>query len=210
MKFLNLRNVLCLSPHPDDVEYGMAGTILKFPDTKFDILCLSSGGNFDTTNNERIKEVVKFWTESESKNVDVYQSGFNKMDALKEDGWINLIETEYVNKKGYDAIFIPPEIDSHFEHKFVNSFGLALTRHRPISVVEYCTPSTLEGWVSNLQVNVTSTYVKKMELMTNFVSQASRAYFSHETLEYFHFQYQLAKRGLHRVERFKTIHYIVA
>ena len=27
MKFLNCNRVLCLSPHPDDVEYGMAGTI---------------------------------------------------------------------------------------------------------------------------------------------------------------------------------------
>jgi len=49
MKFLGLNKVLCLSPHPDDVEFGMMGTILKYYDTHFDILCLSSGGDFDNT-----------------------------------------------------------------------------------------------------------------------------------------------------------------
>ena len=34
MKFLNYDKVLCLSPHPDDVEYGMLGTIMKYKDTK--------------------------------------------------------------------------------------------------------------------------------------------------------------------------------
>ena len=47
MKFLNYDRVLCLSPHPDDVEYGMLGTIMKYKDTKFDLVVLSEGGDFD-------------------------------------------------------------------------------------------------------------------------------------------------------------------
>ena len=48
-KFLGFDNVLCLSPHPDDIEYGMAGTIVKHTDTNFDILILTEGGDFDFT-----------------------------------------------------------------------------------------------------------------------------------------------------------------
>ena len=40
MKLLNFNRVLCLSPHPDDVEYSMSGTIMKCTDTIFDIVCL--------------------------------------------------------------------------------------------------------------------------------------------------------------------------
>ena len=47
MKFLNFNKVLCLGAHPDDVEYGMLGSMCKFTDTKFDILVLSEGGDFD-------------------------------------------------------------------------------------------------------------------------------------------------------------------
>ena len=37
MKLLNFDKVLCLSPHPDDVELGLAGSIIKYYDTDFDI-----------------------------------------------------------------------------------------------------------------------------------------------------------------------------
>ena len=43
MKFLNCDNVLCLSAHPDDAEYGMLGTMMLCEDTKFEIAVMSSG-----------------------------------------------------------------------------------------------------------------------------------------------------------------------
>ena len=62
MKFLNFDRVLCLSPHPDDVEYGMLGSICKFKDTTFDILTTSIGGNFDKSSGEsRFRECEKVW-----------------------------------------------------------------------------------------------------------------------------------------------------
>ena len=30
MRFLNCDKVLCLAAHPDDVEYGMLGSIIKY------------------------------------------------------------------------------------------------------------------------------------------------------------------------------------
>ena len=47
MKLLNYDKVLCLSPHPDDVEYGMLGTICKYKDTQFEIVVLYKGVDFD-------------------------------------------------------------------------------------------------------------------------------------------------------------------
>ena len=58
MKFLNYDRVLCLSPHPDDVEYGMLGTMMKFKDTKFDLLTTSIGGNFDKTTSKERRDVI--------------------------------------------------------------------------------------------------------------------------------------------------------
>ena len=37
MRLFNFNRVLCLSPHPDDVEYSMLGTIMKYSNTKFEI-----------------------------------------------------------------------------------------------------------------------------------------------------------------------------
>ena len=61
MKFINLNKVLCLSAHPDDVEYSMLGSIIRFEDTIFDIVVLSSGGDFDDTNKNRDVECSKIW-----------------------------------------------------------------------------------------------------------------------------------------------------
>ena len=69
MKFLNYDKVLCLSPHPDDVEYGMLGTMLKYKDTKFHIAVLSRGGDFDkSTTKSRQEECEKVWKDIDNVN----------------------------------------------------------------------------------------------------------------------------------------------
>ena len=61
-KFLNLDNVLCFSPHPDDVEYGMLGSMIKHKETNFHILVFSIGGDFDESSNKiRQKECEEIW-----------------------------------------------------------------------------------------------------------------------------------------------------
>lgn len=208
MKFLNFNRALCLSPHPDDVEYGMAGTILKCDETQFDLLSLTYGGDFDdSTNDSRRDEIKTFW--KGCPNVSLYFSPYNKLKEIDTAAWINYIEVNFVNQKNYDVILVPPSLDSHFEHAIVSPFAMALTRNRPISVIEYCSPSALETWISNLYVDVSDTWRKKSMLLRAFKSQKHRLYFGKEAIEYFHFHYPMAKRGLPRVERYRVIQHIL-
>ena len=86
MKFLNYDKVLCLSPHPDDVEYGMLGTICKYKDTKFDIVVLSQGGDCDpSTNKERQNECRNVWEKID--NIDghfIEDTKFNGVDLVNK------------------------------------------------------------------------------------------------------------------------------
>ena len=137
MKFLNLNKVLCLSPHPDDVEIGMMGTILKHWDTHFDVLCLTKGGakGYDDTNKmNRRDEVNAVWNCVAADNVWTLHSKFDYFEDTSESGWINYIENEFVKKNNYDCIFIPAGEDSMFEHRFVSKFGTALCRFSDISL----------------------------------------------------------------------------
>ena len=63
MKFLNSDNVVCIGAHPDDVEYGMAGTFSRCSDTNFFVIVMSSGGDFDKTTqtSNRKKENTDIW-----------------------------------------------------------------------------------------------------------------------------------------------------
>ena len=83
MKLLNYDKVLCLSPHPDDVEYGMLGTICKYKNTQFDIVFLSQGGDFDQS------------TAKERQGVQVAGPGFGKGAYFAEGG----LATMFRNKR---------------------------------------------------------------------------------------------------------------
>ena len=64
MKFLNFDKVLCIGAHPDDVEYGMVGSMYKFRNTQFDVLILSEGGDFDeSTGKKRQLECEEIWND---------------------------------------------------------------------------------------------------------------------------------------------------
>lgn len=203
MKFLEFNRVLCLSPHPDDVEYSMAGTILKYTDTHFDILCLTKGGDCDsTTGNSRLIEVENTWKQSQTENYNLFFSDKKFLKDLGEDEWVSFIERNYLNDISYDAILLPSTKDSHFEHKIVSNFGWPLTRIKSVSLVEYCSPSTLETWVPNVFVDIKDQFNTKLNMLKQFTSQQHRSYFKEDVIKGFHTNFQCSKKGLSVVEQF--------
>ena len=211
MKFLNLKKVLCLSPHPDDVEIGMMGTIFTYRGTKFDILCMTKGGakGYDNTNElDRRKEVDNvwnFWKPGVTDHVQVHHSKYDYFEDSTEPGWINYIENEFIKKYDYDGLFIPTKEDSMFEHRFVNGFGAALCRFSPISIIEYHTFSSLNSWQPNLFVDIQSIYHEKCNSLQEFKSQSHKSYFKRKSLDAFHNNFQCNKKGKGMEEQFKII-----
>ncbi len=204
MKFLGYDNVLCISPHPDDTEYSMMGTILKYSDTMFTCLQLCQGGDMDeTTGRNRLFEVQNVWEEAECSNVNLLFTEVKYMRDMREEEWINFIEEKL--SPSLDAIVLPNEYDSHFEHRFVAGFGKALIRQRPITLIQYKTPSTNQTWVPNLFVDIEEEYDIKVNALGKFESQQHRYYFREDVLRSFHSDFQSAKRAKHYVEQFKIL-----
>ena len=203
MKFLNFNKVLCLSPHPDDVEYSMAGTIIKHTGTTFDILCLTQGGDCDeTTSSSRLKEVKNSWKTANTKNTVTCFTDHKYLKAIGEDEWVNFIESHFTDMGEYDCIITPSEFDSHFEHRIVSNFGWPLTRIKGISLIEYYSPSTLEKWVPNMFIDISEVYKLKLTMLKQFKSQQHRSYFSKKTIDGFHTNFQCSKKGYGMIERF--------
>lgn len=211
MKLLNFNRVLCLSPHPDDVEYSMSGTILKCTDTIFDVLCLSNGGDLDsTTGASRLDEVKNVWSVSNCKNVNLYFSNINFLKDKGEDEWVNFIEINYLKLFNYDCIMTTSQIDSHFEHKLIKNLGPALTRgiwpnrDYSIALIEYKSPSTLDEWIPNLFIDIEDVYSTKLEMLKEFKSQQHHKYFNKNVLDVFHSNYQCSKKNMQIIESFRT------
>ena len=201
MKFLNFDKVLCLGAHPDDVEYGMLGSMCKFTDTEFDILILSEGGDFDkSTGKDRQTECENIWNK-----IDNVNGGFTDVKHVvdhQEDEWVNILESGGHVSTDYDCIFTLPSEDSHFEHRIVNSMTPALVRHKKIGIISYRTPSTLDNWIPNFYVEINLN--EKMEHLKEFKSQLSKPYFSENSFKSFHSNYQCFKKNIEYVELFRV------
>ena len=203
MKLFNFNKVLCLSPHPDDVEYSMLGTIMKHPDTQFELLQLAQGGDCDpTTNSFRLEEVKNVWEKSKCKNININFTEHKFIRELAEDKWINKIENYLEN---INAIFLPNECDSHFEHRFISRFGPALIRNKNISLIQYYTPSTQDEWNPNLYIDIKNIYDLKIDALNEFKSQSHRYYFRKDVLRAFHSDFQCSKKGVHYIEKYKIL-----
>lgn len=206
MKFLGYDRVFCLSPHPDDVEYAMSGTILRFSETRFDILCMTPGGKCDETTRmtDRRRECVAFWG-----GVGNVSLAFTEYDALdvNEDRLIHDLEKNHMQDQ--DAIIIPCREDNHFFDRKINSVGRALCRVNPYNLIEYNTPSVDPSWVPNAVVDIADFYAEKKRRLACFGSQQDHPYFSDFCLNAFHSNLYYNKKGLGRVEQFKTVLTIV-
>ena len=203
MKFLNKDRVLCIGAHPDDVEYGMAGTFKKCYNTMFEVVVMSGGGDFDntTTDVDRRSENESIWTMFDG-NVTGYVSD-NFVKSQDEDSMVNFIETTFDN---FDLIVTTPQEDSHFEHRKINNLGPALCRRDLITLVEYRTPSTLNHWIPNHFERLTGIQYKfKKEALSNFKSQQHAPYFNERSIDNFHHNFLCSKKGMDVVEAYRIV-----
>jgi len=225
MKLLNYDKVLCLSPHPDDIEYGALGTIMKYKDTQFNIVVLSQGGDFDiTTKTERQDECKKVW-----ENIDNIEGCFIEdtkfIKDKDEDEWVNLLENKF-DISSYDCIITTSPSDSHFEHRIVSNLTYALVRRNKCGIIQYKSPSTLDTWTPNFFVDLMvlserhkddghsqATHVMfsaflwyiKVNKLALFQSQKGKSYFEESAIKSFHSNYQCSNRDMLHVESFKII-----
>lgn len=204
MKLFNFNRVLCLSPHPDDVEYSMSGMVNVYPDTHFDILCMSMGGENDPTSHlDRFDEVRLFWKKMGSKNVTLYFE-HEFINNHNEPSWIDLIEKKYLGDS--ECILLCSSHDNHFEHRIVNSIGVPLTRKKKVSIIEYRSPSTDKQWIPNFFVEISSNLLrKKIDSLQSFTTQVDSLYFHPKNIPLFHTDFYSVKRGIQYVESYKII-----
>jgi len=201
MQFLNSKKILCISPHPDDVELSMSGSIMKFSDTKFDILCLTSGSEGDpTSSNKRLDEVKNFW--DGINNVKLIFSENKFSNERSQEKWLNYID-QIINEGNYDVLISPPKYDSHFEHVLFYYVCLSATRDKPISFLTYNTISTQRNWIPNIHVDITENFDTKWQrIASSFISQKKHAYLEEETFESFHADFSSRKKGVKYTEHF--------
>lgn len=204
MKFLDMDRVLCLSPHPDDIELSAAGTILRCEDTHFISVICSIGSRGDSTSDyNRFKECKQFW--EGTSNISIKLVGnFITDQTISE----LITSIEDIFGDDFEGILMPTAIDSHQEHQIINKVGLALARARKISVLEYRSPSTIDSWYPNLFVDIKETEEEKISRMKTIVSQ-NKMYTGKEYLKASHIHLPSYKKNYRPVEQFKILEHTI-
>ena len=132
--------ILAIGAHPDDIEYGCGGTLLKYSRSGHNVSLLvitggEQGGNARGRNQEQIKSAKLL-------NARLTWGGFQDTRVKIEKRLIDCIERE-IKKVKPDFIFVHYSQDTHQDHR--NIFQATLTATRYIrNVLFYEVPTTVD------------------------------------------------------------------
>ena len=171
-------NILALSPHADDVEIAMGGTIAKYVNEGHNVTILTAivpkenidGKIDDFMSKNRIKEQEKaakiLGANLEILDLDPYDFCFNRK-------YIKLFDQKILSYKP-DIIFSCWEHDTHQDHKNLATILFAVTRKNNISfnMYEVMLPGGLNTYPFNPQlfINITKFIDIKTEAIKSYKS----------------------------------------
>ena len=172
------KNIIALSPHADDVEIAMGGTIAKFINERHNVTIVTAilpkenvDGNIDdfmskNRRNEHEKAAKILGANLEILDLDPYDFNFNRK-------YIKLFDQK-IQSHNPDIIFSCWEHDTHQDHKNLANILFALTRKNNISInmYEVMLPGGLNTYAFNPQyfVNISNFIDVKTEAIKSYKS----------------------------------------
>ena len=133
-------NILAIGPHPDDIEIGCAGTLIKYAQRGHEVSLLiitkgEKGGDSDVRYEEQLKAAEIMGVK------DVFWGGFKDTELLdKGNDIIHMVE-QYIESIHPHFIFVNFFDDTHQDHRAVNRSVLSATRYVK-NVLFYEVPTT--------------------------------------------------------------------
>ena len=180
------KNMVVISPHPDDETLGAGATIAKFAESGTKVFVLVVSGHLPPLYNQNEFDVTKKEALKAFKILGVYKSDFLKIPATTTHN----IPTAELNKKISDYILeIKPELvlipfpDRHIDHRTI--FDAAVVGCRPIGksapkmVLAYETlsethwnvPGVEANFIPEFYVNADKVIEKKIKALNAYKSQ---------------------------------------
>lgn len=163
-------NILAIGAHPDDIEFGCGGTLLKYSEKghKVYMLVLSKGdkgGDLEVRQKEqedsaRILRVEK-----------LYFGNYKDTEIVQSQKLITEIEGFLKDIKP-DFIFVHYFDDTHQDHRNLSDSTISATRY--IHNVLFYEGPTTQNFTPNVYVDITSALDKKFECLEAHASQVSK------------------------------------
>ncbi|MEM7203232.1 MAG: PIG-L deacetylase family protein [Planctomycetota bacterium] len=199
----NVRRVAAVGAHPDDVEIGCLGTLMKLgPDVETHVFvgCLGSPGD-STTSTARVGETrAAFQHLTSLKTLDIRERpGITPTDfenVLKQlQALLEIAKPQLILSHG-------PK-DTHQEHRLMWEICLAAARRQPASILHYGTASSTADFSPNVFVDIATLYEAKKAALAEHKSQADKDYMNEPHLGICHSNTYASLHGVRCSEAFE-------
>jgi len=163
--------VLAVGPHPDDLEIGCGGTLIKYAQKGHDVFLLvitkgEMGGKGTTRYDEQLKAAEIIGAR------DVFWGDFVDTELLDKGNKIIHTVERFIDTIKPDFIFVNFLDDTHQDHRAVNRAVLSATRYVK-NVLFYEVPTT-NNFIPNVFVDIGSVLDKKVEALKAHASQITK------------------------------------
>ncbi len=162
--------VLALGAHPDDIEFGCGGTLLRFAQAGHSVhyyvaTCGSMGGDSEIRRQEQI-EAANY--EGMKK---LYWGGFRDTELPLGKDLVSNIE-HVLSEVQPDYIFVHNGEDTHQDHRTLAKATLSATRYVP-NFLFYEGPTTV-NFTPNVYIDIDDTIDGKIGLLRKHKSQVAK------------------------------------
>lgn len=163
-------NVLAIGAHPDDIEFGCGGTLIKMAKKGFKVceLIMTKGemGGEPSVRRKEQEKAAKFIGAEK-----IFWGHFKDTYILSDKEPISVIES-IIKKTNCGTVFVNFYEDTHQDHRIVSQS--AITASRYIKNVLFFEVPTSQKFDPDIFVDISDTLDDKLNLLTLHTSQVSK------------------------------------
>lgn len=175
--------ILCVGAHPDDVEYGCLGTLIKYgADDRVRVVVLTAG-EFGDSGRDRTAETRAAFACCGFHDVHVlgFPDGNLYGNILTTRQTVGAIDSQIAEFRPTVVLF-NSAADTHQDHRTTEAVVRASLRGLPMCRITYQGPSTTRDFVPSLFVGIDDQWDRKVAALAKHESQAARKYMQMDAL----------------------------
>jgi LmbE family N-acetylglucosaminyl deacetylase len=201
---IHCRNILAIGAHPDDIEYGCFGFLLRQKNESSIHLYVASLGSLGDPSSglaRKNESLASFDFLGPS------QAHFREKVGITADDFGSVLDevTQLVQAIKPDLILSLGPHDTHQEHRMMFEITVAAARRSRANMLNYGIVSNTLEFRPQFFVDIVEVYGEKKRALQCHRSQSQRSYMSDEYLDIFHSHNYASLHGLRYCEAFEIV-----
>ena len=163
-------NILAIGAHPDDIEYGCAGTLIKYAERGHHIYLMVLTSGQEGGSSEIRKQEQKNATELMSVQK-IFWGGYHDTQLPLNKELIEKIE-EVLGEVNPDLILVNYGDDTHQDHRILTQATMSATRY--VRNVLFFEVPTTQNFNPQVYVDISDTLERKSQVLNAHASQVMK------------------------------------